>query len=335
MRNSIPLGVLFAALLAAGLAARQEPEAAAELVLGAGDERYAWVDGWPRLPEGRELGYTHGCLAVDAAGRVYVETNGQGGILVFERDGAFVRAIGAGLEDGLHGMCLVREGEEEFLYVTHLQGRVLKLTLEGQVLWELGYPEESGKYEDGKRFHPTGVAVAKNGDIYVADGYGRHWIHHYDRERKYLGSFGGLGTEPGQFKNCHGLRIEETFGREVLVVADRENRRVQVLSLAGKPLRSWADGVGRPCNVAARGERHVEADIDGGRVVILDAKGALVTALGEQPDPTKRDREDLPRAEQERGRFHSPHDALWDAEGDLYVVDWLKEGRVTKLRRLP
>ncbi len=334
MQRLLSLPLCFAGLFAAGLAARQEPQPAPELVLGEGDERYAWVDGWPRLPEGQDLGYTHGCLAVDAAGRIYVETNGKGGILVFEPDGAFVRAIGAGLEDGLHGMCLVREGEEEFLYVTHLQGRVLKLTLAGEILWELGYPKESGKYEDGKRFHPTGVAVAKNGDIYVADGYGRHWIHRYDRHRKYLESFGGLGNGPGQFKNCHGLRIEEIFGREVLVVADRENQRVQILSLGGKPLRVWSEGVGRPCNVSARGERHAVADIENGRVLILDAKGGVVAVLGAQPDPNKRDREDLPRAEQERGRFHSPHDVVWDAGGDLYVVDWLKEGRVTKLRHL-
>lgn len=322
----------FALLLAAGLPACHQP--GPELVLGEGDELYEWVEDWPRLPAGRELGYTHGCLAIDAADRVYVETNGEGAILVFEPDGAFVRAIGAGLEGGLHGMCIARDGEEEFLYVTHVEGRVLKLTLAGEVVWEVGCPDAPGLYEDEKDFHPTGVAVARNGDVFVADGYGRHFIHRFDGTGNYQGSFGGLGQDPGRFKNCHGLRIEEVFGREVLVVADRENRRIQAVSLAGEPLSAWTEGVGRPSNVTARADgRRVVCDIEG-RVVILDAKGKPLAVLGAQEDPAKRDRNDIPRAEQEHGRFHSPHDAVWDARGDLYVTEWLVEGRVTKLRRL-
>jgi DNA-binding beta-propeller fold protein YncE len=323
----------FGLLLALGVLA-QDGAPEEPLVLGEGAHAYAWVDGWPALPEGFELGYTHGCVAVDAQDRVYVQTNAEHAICVFEPDGTLARTFGpevaGGLADGLHGMCIAREGEEEFLYVTHLSGRVLKLTLAGDVVWEMGYPEESGHYPGGERFHPTGVAVAANGDVYVADGYGRHWVHRFDKDRRYLASFGGMGTEPGAFKNPHGIRIEERFGREYLVVSDRENRRLQTLTLEGKPMRVLTDGIRRPCNTAGSAGVTAVADIEG-RVTLLAANGAVLAHLGEQTDASLADNKDVPREKQQRGRFHSPHGIAFDSQGAIYVVDWQAAGRITKL----
>jgi len=333
----IARGFAFAALLGVGLVAQKGAQegAQAELVLGSGEHAYDWVDGWPKPDaEGAplELGYTHGCVVVDGDDNVYVETNAEQAVFVFDADGALLRTFeGRGLEDGLHGLCLVREGDDEFLYATHLKGRVLKLDLTGEIVWEVGYPEESGLYPGGERFHPTGVAVASNGDVFVADGYGRHYVHRFDRDGKYLASFGGTGTALGEFKNPHGIRIETLFGRELLLVADRENRRLQLLTLEGKPVRAMTDGIRRPCGTASKDGVWAVADIEG-RVTLLDEKGAVLAHLGEQPDPEKADTKDVPPAEQERGRFHSPHAVAFDSRGALYVVDWLVAGRVTKLR---
>ena len=82
------------------------------------------------------------------------------------------------------------------------------------------------------------------------------------------------------------------------MVADRENRRLQLFDLEGKVLRVASEGLRRPCT----GDRHPDgtlavADIDG-KVTLLDKNGAPVVHLGEQPDPEKRDRKDVPAAQQ-------------------------------------
>ncbi|MEM7307575.1 MAG: hypothetical protein AAF682_12935 [Planctomycetota bacterium] len=328
------LPAAFAGLLALAAFAQEPDEPATLDPLGTGEHVYEWVHDWARLPEGTELGYTHGCIAIDSADRVYVQTNGPESVFVFSPDGELLRTFGDELAGGLHGMTLVEQGGEELLYLTHLEGEVIQCTLEGEIRWRLGYPEESGKYEDGERYHPTGVAVSKTGDFFVADGYGRHWIHRYDKDRNYVASFGGPGKDKGQLRNPHGIWIEERDGREILIVADRQNRRLQVFGLDGKPLRVLTDGIRRPCTVARGADGClVVPDIDG-KVTLLDPKGRLLTHLGEHPDPKMRDRKDVPRAEQQPGLFYSPHGAQWDSSGDLYVVEWLEEGRLTKLRRV-
>lgn len=326
-----PLRILFALLLAAGTVAWQEPTKA--IVLGRGDHTYEWVRGWAKLPEGMELGYTHGCIVVDSKDRVYVNSDSEQAVIVFDTDGNYVKSWGKELSGGLHGMTLVQENGEEFLYLTHLRGEVMKATLDGEILWTVGLPVESGRYGDKKRYHPTSVAVAQNGDFFVADGYGRSWIHRYDAERNYISSFGGVGRAKGQLRNPHGLWIQKRAEHEFLLVADRENRRLQLFTLSGKSIAVLKDGISRPCHAQVGADGWVVADIDG-KVTILDRGGKLVTHLGENPDPDGRDRKDVPRAKQEDGIFISPHCAKWDSKGNLYVVDWLEEGRLTKLKRV-
>ena len=132
-------------------------------------------------------------------------------------------------------MVLRVEDGEEFIYAAHLAGKqVLKLALDGTVVWKLGVPMESGKYDDDpKAYNPTGVAVAPNGDIYVADGYGRNWIHQFTRHRVYVRSFGGPGDEPGRFRTCHGLALDTRGEKPCLLICDRENGRLQRFDLEG------------------------------------------------------------------------------------------------------
>jgi hypothetical protein len=88
----------------------------------------------------------------------------------------------------------------------------------------------------------------------------------------------------------------------------------------------------RPCNAAAEDGTLAVADL-AGRVTLLDAEGALIAHLGDNPDPEQRARNDVPREAWRDGEFLAPHAAAWDSRGNLYVVDWLAPGRVTKLRR--
>ena len=64
------------------------------IVLGSGKQRYEWVRGWGTLPAGMKYGNMHGGVAVDSQNRVYFSTDGDQSIIVFDRDGKYVRSIG-------------------------------------------------------------------------------------------------------------------------------------------------------------------------------------------------------------------------------------------------
>src|SRR5262245_17151495 len=101
-----------------------------DLLLGAGAHTYRWVPGWAKLPPGMSLGNTHGCIAIDKQDNVYLNTDTENAVIVFDRDGNFVRSFGKELAGGLHGMLLREEGGQEFLYLAHLgRHEVLKTTL--------------------------------------------------------------------------------------------------------------------------------------------------------------------------------------------------------------
>ncbi|HEX6882692.1 MAG TPA: hypothetical protein VF530_04880 [Planctomycetota bacterium] len=331
------LRATFVLLLGAGalsLARQQE----APLLLRAGGRTYEWVRGWGALPGGKTLGNTHGCIVVDREDHVYLCTDTEDAVVVYDRDGKVVRTFGKELAGGLHGLALVEEGGAQFLLMAHIGRRqVLKCTLAGEILWTLGYPEESGIYERPEQYAPTSVAPLPDGGFLVADGYGQSWIHRYDRDRTYVKSFGGPGTELGKLRTPHGIWVETRGTAPELYVADRENNRLQVFDLDGKPLREVKDVehdlLRRPCHIHPGGEQYVVADL-AGRVTLLDRALALIGHLGDNPDPGKRARNDVLPADWRDGEFVSPHCANFDSRGDLYVTDWVSTGRITKLRRV-
>ncbi len=315
-----------------------KPEATAvvatSLELGTGKHRYAWVPGWGQRQDGKGLGNTHGCVAVDGAGQIYFNTDTEDAVMVFAPDGKQVGSWGKDWKGGLHGMTLVRQGEDEFLYLAHTaRHEVAKVTLTGEVLWTLGAPKEAGVYDEKKRFLPTSVAVADNGDVYVADGYGQSWIHQFTKEREYVRSFGGPGQEPGKLRTPHGIAIDRRVEPPVLVVCDRENNRLQVFGLDGKHQKVLKGDVRRPCNVFLRGDDAAVADL-AGRVTLFDKEWKVIAHLGDNSDQSQWANNGVPKEKWQDGVFISPHGLAWDARGDLYVMDWLAAGRVSKLRRL-
>jgi len=327
----------FVPLLVLGaLSARdQEHE---RLRLTAGPHVYEWVPGWGALPDGKALGNTHGCIAIDRDDNVYLCTDTEDAVVVFDPEGKVLRTFGKELAGGLHGLALVEEDGEQRLLAAHTgRHEVLGLTLEGEILWTVGWPEESGHYEKPEQYLPTSVAPLPDGGFLVADGYGRSWIHRYDDAHRYAGSFGGPGSELGQLRTPHGILLDQRGDEPVLVVADRENNRLQLFDLAGEALRAVRDVeddlLRRPCHAHVRGDEMVVADL-AGRVTILDRDLDLVAHLGDNPDPSKRARNDVPPEQWRDGEFVSPHCAAWDSRGDLYVTDWVSRGRISKLRRV-
>jgi len=295
--------------------------------LGSTPHRYAWEGGWLKT---KDLGNTHGVIVEDSAGLLYLNTDTERAISVYDKDGKLVRSFGENEGEGVHGMCIVKEKDGEFLYhVNFRQHAWRKRALDGSIVWERGAPLESKKYEKAEQFNPTSIAVVPDGSIFVADGYGKSWVHEYDHDGNYKRSFGG----PGVMNCCHGLLVDTRREPHTLLVADRENARLLRYDLQGDLLGEIKGMFRRPCSVQERDGYLVVPDL-AGRVTILGPDDQLVAQLGDQPDPAKRARNDVPQAEWQDGVFLSPHSAHWDREGNLYVMDWNFLGRVNKLRRL-
>jgi len=304
------------------------------ILMGAESHRYAWSSGWGASQEG-EYGNTHGCVAVDSAGRIWFNTDTEKALIVLNRDGSVHKAFGKEFAGGLHGMTIRTEGEEEYVYLAHTSRQeVIKATMDGEVVWKIGIPTESGHYPDPNRYRPTDVSVAPDGSVFVADGYGSSWVHKFSSEGKYLLSIGGPGTEPGKFRTPHGLFVDDRGEEPVLLVADRENGRMQVFDLDGNHKQVVKGMLRRPCNVVPSGKDLVIPDL-AGRVTILNEKYELICQLGDQPEPGLRANNGVARDKWADGNFTAPHGAAADTEGNIYVVDWNFLGRITRLERLP
>lgn len=302
-----------------------------------GDTTWVPVADWGQH-EDLAIGNTHGTVAVTPDGRVIYNTDGGHGILVHDPSGELKGTFAGGFS-GIHGMHLRIEDGVTYLYGAHLpKKQVVKLRLDGTHVWTIGVPMESGKY-DGKpeAYNPTGIAVAPDGRIYVADGYGRNWIHIFGPDLKYRSSFGGPGNKDGTFHTCHNLAIDASGVEPMLIVCDRENRRLQRFNLDGEFVDVVATGLRRPCSIAfwdgPNGERRAAIAELEGRVTIFDGEWKVLGHLGDNDHEGERARNGVPKEAWRAGVTTAPHGLTFDADGNLYVQDWNAHGRVHKFMR--
>jgi hypothetical protein len=313
-------------------APRDDLKDATAVVTGTGADTYKTVPSWGNVPDKLKIGPTHGGVVVDKSGLIYVSSDSAQGIYVFNPDGTLSRSI-AGDYAGIHGLCIREEKGEEFIYAAHLKGQQgLKLTLNGTMVQKIPFPEEAASYYPNgiKDYKPTAIAVAPNGDIFISDGYGLSLIHKFDAAGKYLKTFGGKGTEDGKFMTSHGLAIDTRSGTPLLLVCDRANRRLQHLDLDGNFVAVIITDLHLPCAVSILGDNVAIAEL-GGRVSILDKTNKVVSVLGDNTDKATAGKFDIPPEWWKQGVFTAPHGVSYDAQGNLYVQDWNKTGRITKL----
>ena len=304
------------------------------VITGNGAWTYEAVPHWGELPDGKNVGPTHGGVVVDPqTGFIYVSTDAPHGILVYQPDGKVLPSIAPECQ-GFHAMAARVEEGKTVIYGAQLKGpnplRICKIDTSGKVLMEISKKTVSDLKGGWKGL--TAVAVAPDGSIFGAMGYGSNLIHKFDAEGKHLMTFGGKGKGDGQTRTSHGLAIDTRFGDPRLLVCDRENRRLTHFDLEGNWIGVHATHLRRPCSVSIHGDHVAVAELEA-RVTILDKNGAPVAFLGDNPNKKQWAKFPVPKDKMQLGIFTAPHGLSFDADGNLYVQDWNKSGRVTKLEK--
>ncbi len=242
MKQRLSILAAMAAVLTAGrIQAQSEPNSQ--------PNPYRTIDKWGQLPEGRTMGSTSS-IALDRQGHIWVADrcgmNSCAGrteapILEFDASGKLLKSFGAGMFVFPHSILIDRDDN---VWVTDGQGRdgkghqVIKFNPEGKVLMTLGKAGTPGDGPDTFN-QPSAVAVAPNGDIFVADGHGGNSnarIVKFTKDGKFIKTWGKKGTAPGEFDTPHALAFDSK-GR--LFVADRANNRIQIFDQDGKFLEQW------------------------------------------------------------------------------------------------
>jgi hypothetical protein len=328
-------------------------------VLGDAEFKYEAIHDWGELPSHIKWGNTHN-VAEDAQGNIYVHhtvhatSESPDSVVVFDRNGKFIRSWGREFRGAAHGLWLQKEGREEFLYLTvnaanarmqpppELPSTVVKATLKGEIVYKIQGPPDIPAYKvpagspapASPLYNPTNIAIAPNGDLYVADGYGSYYINHYNGKGEYLNTFGGRGSDPGQMREPHGIWMDNRSGTSILTAADRRNNRLQRFTPDGKFI-DFITGFRLPCHFHERYGIVVIPDLQG-RVTLMDRNNRIIEHLG---DATPTSPPNPPRGTADRtsfipGQFVTPHGACFDHEGNIFVVEWVEIGRVTKLRKV-
>jgi hypothetical protein len=331
--------------LSALLAPSAQPETAPDathavgplLRTGNGEWTYDAVPGWGELHAPKAFGGTHGAVATDNAGSVYVSTQSETGILVYKPDGTLLKTI-AGQYPEVHSMHHAVEGGVEYFYATVQKGTpqenwlFVKMRTDGTVVQKITAPPEAG-FKAPNEWRLTAAVPAPDGSIFIANGYGDSRLFRFDRNGKYLSSYGGKGKSDGLFDCSHGLAVDTRYEQPLLLVCDRENRRLCHFDFDGKFVRTVAEHLRRPCQISFFGDYAAVSELEG-RVTILDRDNTPVAFLGDNPHKPQWANYQLKPEQIATAEFSAAHGCHFDKQGNLYVSDWNQVGRVTRLSRV-
>jgi hypothetical protein len=182
---------------------------------------------------------------------------------------------------------------------------------------------------------PTEVAVAPNGDFYVADGYGSDYIIQYSHQGQYIRHFGGHSNANPEhnLNNAHGVAVDlRDASQPRLVCTSRNDNAFKFFTLDGKYLKTVKLPGAYVCRPVINGNNlyagvcwsnspETGKRIDkSGFVVILDRDNKVVSAPGgTRPEYKKGSLQPL---YQEGAVFHHGHDVCIDEDQNLYVCQW-------------
>ena len=269
-------------------------------------------------------------IVQDSKGRIVMLTNHtKNNIIIYDTSGKLLETWGTKYPGG-HGLTLIKENNEDFLLITDYERhQIIKTTIDGKIVFEIGYPADTGKYKRKEEFKPTETTVLENGDFYVADGYGNQYIIHYNHKGELLNIFGGKGKGNSQFLNAHGICYDNRdINNPSILISARELNVLKRFSIDGTYLSS----VEVPGALICRPVIH-KKDIyfavlkskkslhsDSGFLLIMNEKNKVVSCPGATA-PTYHHKK-LDELYQTIRLFQYPHDVCVDTDENIYVAQW-------------
>jgi len=266
---------------------------------------YEVIRDWAPAPEGIARGRIS-TLAVDSGGRLYVLRRGvDPPLLVHSPEGDFLHAFGNGEAFDAHGIAI--DALDRVFVVDRDAHQVICFSTSGEILFRLGERHRPRWTEPFN--HPTDVAVASDGEIYVSDGYGNGRVHAFDPDGALRLSFGAVGNAAGEFMTPHALLIDR---QDRVVVVDRENNRVQRFDREGRFLDELR-GLCRPMDAFER---------DDGVLLVTDIVPSVNAFAG-----------DGARVGRGRPSRQGAHGITGDRDGKLYLAE-IEPNSISCLRPL-
>jgi len=260
-----------------------------ENIIGHGEFRYKVDKGWGvQDPSKIPVNDCHE-MVQDSSGRILLLTNEvKNNLIIYDKSGKVTGTWSLDLP-GAHCLTLVDEAGEEFLFITDYdRHQVFKTTLEGKIVMKLDFPKETGVYDSPEQYKPTEVAVAPNGDFYVADGYGENYIIQYSHEGEYIRHFGGKGDGNSQFDCCHGVTLDtRDLNNPTLLITSRSKNEFKRFTLTGTHLETIPLPGCWICRPVIRGDHLYFAvivtktwDSYDGMIAVLDQNNRVVSFPG-------------------------------------------------------
>ena len=304
--------------------------AKADTILGHNNKRYRIDMRWSQADVSRYPVNDCHEMVQDQEGRILLLTNEtKNNVLIYDKNGKILDTWGTEYP-GAHGFTLFNENGADVLFICdNNRHQVIKTTIDGRVLMTLDYPKETGMYTKPEEYIPTETAIAPNGDIYVADGYGKDFIIQYDAGGRYIRHFGGRGGESKHLLNAHGVCVDiRDKNKPGLIVCSRQQNAFKRFDLEGNYLETIALPGAWVCRPVIKGEYLYAAVLQSesrqwqqsGFVTILDKQNKVVSNLAGSTPEYKG--ETPLEMYQTIKAFQYPHDVCIDDEENLYVAQW-------------
>ncbi|MCB1231096.1 MAG: twin-arginine translocation signal domain-containing protein [Verrucomicrobiae bacterium] len=316
----------------------EKTRAEAPKIIGQGDFRYEVVTGWGELdPAKFPVANCHE-MVEDAQGRLILfQTNVKNNILIYDKGGKLLESWGT-TYPGAHGMDIVNENGEEFLFLTDTkQGKVFKTTMKGDVVMELARPDLPQYADPSAKYAPTNVMPSIDGSFYVGDGYGSSWVMHYSYDGKLQNVFGGPGKGDANLNTPHGGIVDVRDGNNpTLMICSRTDNALKRFTLSGVHLETIPIPGMRVCQLAVRGDYMVAPHLEG-LISVIDKDNRVASNPGGSA-PVYGDDLKLGAITKDEAAspFVHPHGVWIDEEESVYIAQWNSGNTYPiKLKRVP
>lgn len=311
-------------------------------VLGHNTKRYRIDTKWSKADVARNPVNDCHEMVQDSKGRIILLTNEtKNNVLIYNKKGKLLKTWGTEYP-GAHGLTIFNENGTDVLFICdNNRHQVIKTTIDGRVLLTLDYPKETGQYTKAEEYVPTETAIGPNGDIYVADGYGKDFIIRYNAAGRYINYFGGRGSEEKHLLNAHGICVDNRDAKQpCLIVTSRQQNAFKRYQFNGNYIDTIALPGAWVCRPVVKDDYLYAAVLQSeklqwkqsGFITILDKNYKVVSNPGGSQPLYVEDK--LSEMYQVTKHFQYPHDVCVDDEENLYIAQW-NSGKVYPYKLSP